>query len=78
LIDHGRSADTPAALIQEGTTLNQLIVTGTLADIVEKAHDIRPPAVLIVGEVVHLQEQLAWFVPQALSIKTMQAELVTL
>jgi uroporphyrin-III C-methyltransferase len=78
LIAHGRSADTPAALIQEGTTLNQLIVTGTLADIVEKAHDIRPPAVLIVGEVVHLQEQLAWFVPQALSIKTMQAELVTL
>jgi uroporphyrin-III C-methyltransferase len=78
LIAHGRSADTPAALIQEGTTLNQLIVTGTLADIVEKTHDIRPPAVLIVGEVVHLQEQLAWFVPQALSIKTMQAELVTL
>ena len=78
LIAHGRSADTPAALIQEGTTLNQLIVTGTLADIVEKAHDIRPPAVLIVGEVVRLQEQLAWFVPQALSIKTIQAELVFL
>lgn len=78
LIAHGRSAGTPAALIQEGTTSNQLIVTGTLADIVEKAHDIRPPAVLIVGEVVRLQEQLAWFVPQALSIKTMQAELVSL
>jgi uroporphyrin-III C-methyltransferase len=77
LIAHGRSADTPAALIQEGTTLKQLIVTGTLADIVEKARDIRPPAVLIIGEVVHLQEQLAWFVPQPLSIKTMQAELIS-
>src|SRR5919108_2228922 len=34
LIAHGRSADTPAALIQEGTTPNQVVVTGTLADIV--------------------------------------------
>lgn len=78
LIAHGRAADTPVALIQEGTTPNQLIVSGTLAVIVEKAREIRPPAVLIVGEVVRLQEQLAWFVPQALSIKTIQAELVSL
>ena len=78
LIAHGRSADTPAALIQEGTTQNQLVVAGTLEDIVEKTRDIRPPAVLIVGEVVRLQEQLNWFVPQALAIKTMQPELVSL
>ena len=77
LIAHGRAADTLAALIQEGTTPNQLIVTGTLGDIVQKTREIRPPAVLIVGEVVRLHEQLAWFVPQALSIKTMQAELVS-
>ena len=37
LIAHGRHADTPVAVIQEGTTQNQLVVTGTLADIVEKA-----------------------------------------
>jgi uroporphyrin-III C-methyltransferase len=78
LILHGRAADTPAALIQEGTTPNQLVVTGTLEDIVEKAREICPPAVLIVGEVVRLQEQLNWFVPQVVSIKTLQAEFVPL
>jgi uroporphyrin-III C-methyltransferase len=78
LVSHGRSADTPAALIQEGTTPNQLVVTGTLANIVEKTREIRPPAVLVVGEVVRLQEQLDWFTPQGLSIKTIQAELVSL
>jgi uroporphyrin-III C-methyltransferase len=77
LIAHGRSADTPVALIQEGTTQNQVIVVGTLADIVEKTREIRPPAVLVVGEVVRLQEQLAWFSPRALSIATLQAELVS-
>ena len=78
LIAHGRAADTPVALIQEGKTANQLIVTGTLTDIVEKTREIRPPAVLIVGEVVRLQEQLNWFTPQALSIKNVQAEFVSL
>jgi uroporphyrin-III C-methyltransferase len=74
LITHGRLVDTPAALIQEGTTPNQQVVTGTLEDIVERAREIRPPAVLIVGEVVRLQEQLDWFVPQVVSIRTLQAE----
>jgi uroporphyrin-III C-methyltransferase len=78
LIGHGREANTPAALIREGTTLNQLVVTGTLADIVEKSRDIRPPAVLVVGEVVRLHESLDWFAPQALSIKNIQVELVSL
>ncbi len=76
LIAHGRSANTPAALIQEGTTPSQLIVTGTLDDIVERAREIRPPAVLIVGEVVRLQEQLNWFAPHVVSIKTLHAESV--
>jgi len=61
LIAHGRSSDTPAALIQEGTTQNQVVVTGTLEDIVEKAEGIRPPAVFVVGEVVSLREQIDWF-----------------
>ena len=78
LIAHGRSSDTPAALIQEGTTRNQCIVTGTLADIVEKGREVRPPAVLIVGEVVSLQEQLSWFAPPVLSIKNTAAALVSL
>jgi len=61
LIAHGRSSETPAVLIQEGTTPNQLVITGTLDDIVEKAPGIRPPAVFVVGEVVRLREQIDWF-----------------
>ena len=80
LIAHGRSSDTPVAVIQDGTTENQIVVTGTLADIVEKAEGIRPPAVLIVGEVVRLREQIDWFNPRtaSLSIKDFQAEFFTL
>ncbi|HEX6033159.1 MAG TPA: uroporphyrinogen-III C-methyltransferase [Anaerolineales bacterium] len=74
LIVHGREANTPAALIQEGTTLNQFVVTGTLEDIVEKSREIRPPAVFVVGEVVRLHQQLAWFAPPTLSITHVQAE----
>src|SRR5215212_5936248 len=77
-IAHGRSGDTPVALIQEGTTPNQMAVTGMLTTIVEITRDIHPPAVLIVGEVVRFQEQLAWFTPQALTFKNVQAELVSL
>ena len=65
LIAHGRGADTPAALIREGTTQNQLVITGRLEDIVEKTRGIHPPAVLVVGEVVRLHEQLNWFAHRA-------------
>src|SRR6185503_19950115 len=61
LIVHGRSSNTPVALIQEGTTRNQVVITGTLEDIVEKAEGIHPPAVFVVGEVVRLREQIDWF-----------------
>jgi siroheme synthase len=78
LIAHGRSPDTPVALIQEGTTQNQLIVTGTLADIVAKSRDVHPPAVLVVGEVVRLHDKLDWFTPQTLSIQNIPAEMLSL
>jgi uroporphyrinogen III methyltransferase/synthase len=78
LIAHGRAVDTPAALIQEGTTQNQRIISGTLKNIVEKSHGIHPPAVLVVGEVVRLHEQLDWFVPQALSIQDIQEAFLSL
>jgi uroporphyrinogen III methyltransferase/synthase len=78
LIAHDRGVDTPVALIREGTTQNQLVVTGTLQDIVEKTRDIRPPAVLVVGEVVRLHEQLDWFTPQMLSIKNLQEAFISL
>lgn len=58
----GRSADTPIALIANGTRPDQQVVVGTLADIVEAATGvIRPPAVIVVGPVVALREALAWF-----------------
>jgi siroheme synthase len=78
LIAYGRGVDTPVALIREGTTRNQSVVTGTLRDIVEKTRHITPPAVLVVGEVVRLHEQLDWYAPQALSVKKLQEAFLSL
>lgn len=63
LLEAGRSAETPAALIRWGTTPRQRTVTGTLSDIGEIAEKARitAPAIIIVGEVVKLREELAWF-----------------
>jgi len=63
LIEHGRDPRTPVAIVQQGTEARQKTVTGTLADIVDKARDadIKPPAVTIVGEVVALRQKLRWF-----------------
>lgn len=65
LVAHGRGLDTPAAVIEQGTTPNQFVVTGTLADITEKTRGILPPAILIVGEVVRLREHIDWFNPES-------------
>jgi uroporphyrinogen III methyltransferase/synthase len=61
LIACGRSPDTPVALVERATRTNQKTVVGTLANIVERAAEVRPPAVIIVGEVVKLRESLRWF-----------------
>jgi len=63
LIEHGRSPDTPVAVIKEGTRPEQETVVGHLGDIVAKAeeHHLTPPAVIVVGEVVKLREKLRWF-----------------
>ena len=63
LIQHGRSPDTPAALIQQGTTSNQRVFTGTLANLSQLVaeHEVHAPTLVIVGEVVKLREKLAWF-----------------
>lgn len=61
LVGHGRAPETPVALIRLGTWPVQETVTGTLHDIVEKAATVRPPAIIVVGEVVRLRDLLAWF-----------------
>jgi uroporphyrin-III C-methyltransferase len=63
LIAHGRAADTPAAVVQQGTTCDQATVVGTLATIAADVAGagLGAPATLIVGEVVRLRAQLSWF-----------------
>jgi uroporphyrin-III C-methyltransferase len=61
LIEIGKPKDFPCAVISRGTTKEQQVVVGTLEDIKEKAKDLPTPALIVVGEVVKLREQLAWF-----------------
>ncbi|OTG75481.1 uroporphyrinogen-III C-methyltransferase [Acinetobacter sp. ANC 4169] len=62
LIAHGQRPDMPVALISKGTTPEQKVVVGTLADIASKVteHHIQAPTLTIIGEVVKLREQLQW------------------
>ncbi|WP_324171923.1 uroporphyrinogen-III C-methyltransferase [Sulfurimonas sp.] len=61
LIEIGKSSDFPVAVISKGTTKEQIVVVGTLENIVQKAKDIPTPALIVVGRVVELREQLKWF-----------------
>ncbi|EPM1620617.1 siroheme synthase CysG [Pseudomonas aeruginosa] len=63
LVAHGRSAQTPAALIQQGTTAQQRVFTGTLENLPQLVaeHEVHAPTLVIVGEVVQLRDKLAWF-----------------
>lgn len=67
LIARGMSASMPAALIQQGTTQKQKVYIGDLASLpdIPKQHDIQPPTIIIIGEVVKLHENLSWFEPQS-------------
>jgi uroporphyrinogen III methyltransferase/synthase len=60
LIEAGRSADEPAAVVERGTLPGQRTVTAPLAEIATAAADVRPPAVTLVGPVARLREGLAW------------------
>lgn len=63
LTTHGRDPQTPVSLVRVGTTPQQHVVQGTLTDIVEKADaaQLKSPAVIVVGAVNRLREQLRWF-----------------
>jgi uroporphyrin-III C-methyltransferase len=57
----GKPKEYPCAVISRGTTKDQSVVVGTLENIVEKAKDVPTPALIIVGRVVTLRDQLDWF-----------------
>jgi uroporphyrin-III C-methyltransferase len=75
LIAHGRRVDTPIAIVEQGTCDAERVTTGTLGTILARARDVRPPATIVVGEVVEVREavralqagQPSWRVPAALS-----------
>ena len=63
LIKNNKPPSTPVAVITHGTTDHQRCVTGTLQDIVAKvkSEDLKPPSVVVVGDVVRFREYLHWF-----------------
>ena len=65
LAAHGLPDATPAAIVQQGTTNRQRVLIGTLATLPQLAQDaqLKPPTLIIVGEVVRLHDKLKWFDP---------------
>src|SRR5580658_3843412 len=63
LIAHGRPADTPAMAVRWGTRPDQQTLAGTLATSpgLIHEHDLKPPATIVIGEVVGLRDKLNWF-----------------
>lgn len=61
LLAHGKGGDTPVALIERGTQPSQRVIRGTLDRLPELAIGVESPALIMVGSVVTLAEQLAWF-----------------
>lgn len=65
LVERGRDPECPVAVIENGTTEAQRTIVAPLARIAEEAEAaaVRPPALIVVGEVVGLREKLNWFHP---------------
>lgn len=63
LIEAGRSSDTPIAIVSNASMPNQQVLTGTLANIVklQEQNQLPTPALLIMGDVVALHHDLAWY-----------------
>jgi len=62
LLSGGMDKKTPVAVIQDGTTSKQKMITGTISNIAEKIKQskIRPPSIIIIGKVVSLSKTLGW------------------
>lgn len=76
LMDSGVEPERPVAIVHKGTTTSQRSITGTVDTIAELAvqHEIRPPSLVIVGDVVQLQNQLEWFRPESVKEEALEHE----
>jgi uroporphyrinogen III methyltransferase / synthase len=72
LIENGRAADTPAAVVERGTLPGQRTIVATLADIAARVHaeGVKPPAITLVGRVASLADQIAWLDQRPLNGRT--------
>ncbi|WP_392561269.1 siroheme synthase CysG [Orbus sturtevantii] len=61
LILHGMEVNTPAAIIEEGTTTKQNVISGSLRELSDMALHARSPSIIIIGPVVALRQKLNWF-----------------
>lgn len=69
MIQHGKPASTPAAIVSKGTSADQKVLTGTLESLpaLQQEAQLPAPALIIVGEVVELHENLSWFGEEVLA-----------
>ncbi len=67
LVEHGLPRATGAAVVQQGTTASQRVVTGTLGTLAAKVAkaNLHAPTLIIVGNVVRLRDRLNWFMPES-------------
>jgi uroporphyrin-III C-methyltransferase len=64
LITHGLSLETPCAIIEQGATPMQRVLTGSLATLANLAADAQSPSLIVIGSVTTLHHKLNWFKPQ--------------
>src|SRR5690606_7882097 len=66
LIAHGKPSETPVAIIRRATLADQQVIKTTLAEVANLVQStmLRPPAIIIVGEVVNAATSVPWFSPE--------------
>lgn len=72
LIRHGMSSETPVALVENGTSRRQRVVSGELSQLALLSQQVSSPSLIIVGSVVSLREKLNWFSSQEQTNQNMQ------
>jgi uroporphyrin-III C-methyltransferase/precorrin-2 dehydrogenase/sirohydrochlorin ferrochelatase len=70
LLNHGHDPRTPVAVIENGTTDRQRVIRTVLGSLVraQSVFEIRPPALLLVGETTKLAQRYSWFAPGTLEV----------